>query len=709
LKALSTAQPKEDPRWTKTFFDPKLIFVMQLQLIGPHPFGADKQEAQPAHIGTIFPEQGVLYTQPPPVHAWQRQGFIDWLNGQRTAKAQPSLTPAEEDRICEESVDLIFEPGLILIRPNPARMDLAFSADELLQKLVSKRQIKFLSLSDPRVRESIKNRGEAWRLSSIPKTREGREKLLSNSKVAIQGQPIYYYNRLTGTRWLTFQELERLGALDNSALARHLQEIADHAFRFNRLDRPEIDFFAADLRKFGARDFAGVLYEQLTPEQLRTKYESLKEHFRMAVHEAFRKDDCKNKAWAERILSTLFLEGNEAQTEQILSGLSPEFFMQVEWLPGGRFEEGEFIFDSIFDEPATQLENAELQRLCDPRARGIIFNFIRDYGDLQYVNVGRVPEPLSLDRPKENCRRGVYIAELKSRSREQPIKRFMRLQKWGVWEHLEEGKDLLTSIEESEDYTDYCLDRRLGCLQLGMNLTRRVIVRRLSEMYAGANQRYRGQPIRTTYFEREYLPGIASDKVAVERYARPDYAARLAALLGRAAAVSLVVGRSMAEGTRPVFDDGDEVIREGDDGLPSELLVCDHTGAFGDYKSPLDKFAAYYAVPVNKREKLLLNPVEFAEAYLAALREQFIHIRDDYRKRRRAFDSLFNHCKYDLAGSFAVRWEYVLRRMDQANVDSLIQVIRGQIRILNGVKTQPPANGQELRIVGGTPAIASVE
>jgi len=267
-----------------------------------------------------------------------------------------------------------------------------------------------------------------------------------------------------------------------------------------------------------------------------------------------------------------------------------------------------------------------------------------------------------------------------------------------VWEHLEEGKDMLTSIEESEDYTDYCLDRRLGCLQLGMNLTRRVIVRRLSELYTGVNQRYRGQAIRTTYFEREYLSGIATDKLPVERYAKPGYALKMAALLGRAAGLSLIVGRSMAEGTRPVFDDGDEVIREGDDGLPAELMVCDHTGAFGDYKSPLDTFASHYAVPVNKREKVLPNPVEFAETYLVALREQFIHIRDDYRKRRRAFDTLFKHCKYDLAGSFAVRWEYVLRRMDGANVDALLEKIRGQIGVLNEAKGDAHVDRKEVEV-----------
>ena len=132
------------------------------------------------------------------------------------------------------------------------------------------------------------------------------------SKVGIHGLPIYFYNRLTGTRWLTCQEFENLGKLDDASLARHLQEIADHSMLRNRLGRPEVDFFAADLRRFGARQFAGVAYEQLPPEQLRAKFEELRAHFRSAVHEAFRTDDCHNNAWCERILATLFLEGNES-------------------------------------------------------------------------------------------------------------------------------------------------------------------------------------------------------------------------------------------------------------------------------------------------------------------------------------------------------------------------------------------------------------
>jgi hypothetical protein len=660
---------------------------MQLQLIGPNPLAHDEQGQQLTRIGTLFTDRATLYTMAPGVHAWQRLNFIDHLNQQRAAEGAPALTPEEEQNVEANSVDLVFESDHILIRPDPERMELALTADDLLQTLVSKRKIKFLYVSDSRVREAIKRRGELWRLSALPKSREAKERLVFGSKVGIHGLPIYFYNRLTGTRWLTFEAFEGLSKLDPAALAPHLQEIADHSVRRNRLDRPEIDFFAADFRQFGAKHFEGVAYSQLSPDQLRAKFEDLRNHFRSAVDEAFRKDDCHNKAWCERILLTLFLEGNEAQSEQLLSGLSPEFFLQIEWLPGGRFEEGEFLLDPVFEEAAAAPQDAELQRLCDPRAKDIIFNVIRDYGDLEYINLGSVPESLSLDRPQMEGRRGVFLMEFRPKGEPTPLKRFLRLQKWGVWEHLDEGKDLLGSIQESDEYADYWLDRRLGCRQLGMNLCRRVFMRRLNETYQGRNDRYRGSAIRSTYFEREYVPGMATDKLPLDRYARPDYALKLAALLGRAAAASLIVGRTF-DSERAAFDDGDEVIREGDDGLPSEILVGDHSGAFTEYKLPLERFAAHYARPVNLREAVVPNSREFAEAYLNAFRQQFLHVQGDYRKRRRAFDHLFKDRKYDPAGSFAYRWECALRRLDETDLDKLLEAIRRQIRILADATTQ---------------------
>ncbi|HTL58429.1 MAG TPA: hypothetical protein VL361_22265 [Candidatus Limnocylindrales bacterium] len=660
---------------------------MQLELIGPHPFARDNEGRQLSRIGTLFPSYGTLYTQGPGVHAWQRVKFIEHLNAQRTAKQSPPLTPDEEEAVTADSVDLVFESDHVLIRPDPQRMELACAADELLQTLIPKRQVKFLSVSDGRVREAIKRRGECWRLSSIPKGREAKQRMVLGSKVSIHGLPIYFYNRLTGTRWLTCQEFSNLATLDHDALARHLQEIADHCHRRNRLDRLEVDFFGADRARFGAAQFVGVVYNQLAAEQLRAKFEEIKEAFRSAVPEALQRDDFSNASGCERMISALFLEGNESQTEQILSGLSPEFFLQIDWLAGGRVEEGEFLLDSVFEEAAKHPEDPELQRLCDSRAKDIVFNFIRDYGDLEYINLGCLRESLSLDRPQKEGRRGVFLAEFRARSEPAPIKRFLRLQKWGVWEHLDEGKSLLQAIQESDEYTDYWLDRRLGCRQLGMNLCRRVFMRRLTERYQGRNSLFRSQVIRTTYFEREYVPGMATDKLPLDRYARPGYAVALAPLLGRAAASSIIVGRSF-DGTRAAFDDGDEVLRETEEGLPCEILLGDHSGAFTEYKLPLETFAADYAQPVNRREKLLPHPRDFARAYLAAFRDQFCHIQGDYRKRRPAFDNLFKDSKYDPGGSFAFRWECVLRRLDQTDAERLCNAISRQIKALQSVAAE---------------------
>lgn len=663
---------------------------MDIELIGPHPLARDEEGELRTRIGTLFTDRRALYTRPPGVHAWQRVGYIQILNAQRAEQGLPPLSAEDEETLCANSVDLVFDAEQVLIRPDPTRLSLAFTADELLQTLVSKRHIKFLSVSDAQVREVIKTRGEYWRLSSLPKTREGKKRLVFGSKVAIHGLPIYYYNRLTGTRWLTYQEFESLGQLDPVALAEHLQEIAEHAARTNRFGRPEVDFFAVELRRFGSAEFAGPSFTQLPAAQVVASYQELKARFRSAVHDAYVRDDINDRSWSERMLSTLFLDGSETQTENIVSGLSPEFFLQLEWLPGGRFEEGEFLMDPIFEEANAHPEDAELQRLCDSRAREIILNFTRDYLDLDYINLGCVPESLSLDRPQKEGRRAVYLAEFRVRRQPAPIRRFLRLQKWSVWEHLDEGKDLLAAIQESDEYTDYLQDRRLGCRQLGMNLSRRTVMRRLSEVYMGQAQRYRGQVIRTPYFEREYVPGIATDKLPLDRYTRPGYARALAGLLGTAAASSLIVGRSL-EDARSAFDDGDEVVIENEFGLPVEILVADHSGAFTEYDLPLEKFAAEYARPVNRRAALVLDAGEFAETYLAALEAHYTHIQSDYRKRRRAFDNLFKGRKYDPAGSFAYRWERVLSRLDQTDSARIIQAVRSHLRIARGVVPGPGA------------------
>ena len=131
-----------------------------------------------------------------------------------------------------------------------------------------------------------------------------------------------------------------------------------------------------------------------------------------------------------------------------------------------------------------------------------------------------------------------------------------------------------------------------------------------------------------------------------------------------------------------MFDDGDEVIVEDASGLPACLYVGDHSGAFGEWEKPLLEYASYYAKPVNLRDKYFTQAREFAEAYLVAFAKQFEHVQKDYRLRRRAFDAMFKHTHYDPKGSFSYRWEQVLRRLDQTDLDQLVAEIRRHIWVL---------------------------
>jgi hypothetical protein len=674
--------------WTKAGRD-RMISAMSdagkpLEILGPPFFAVDAEGRLISRLGTLFPRHRTLVTLPG-VHASQRLALVDHLNAQRRALGDRPLTFEEEEVEMAWSVDLFFDPDrTVLIRPDPDNMVLAFEGDVLLQEVVAKQNIKFLFVFNTQVQQRIKERGECWRISPLPRSPEAIRKLVAEAKVAIAEGSIYYYNRANGTRYLTVDEFSRLGALETGALARQLMEIAVFSRSRNRLGNLEVDFFPATPMSFGAKDLADARFAELPESDVRAIYEGLRQRFREAVSPEFRVDDPAFEPWRNRMYTLLVSEPSETLTEEILRGLSPEFFLQIGWLPGASFEEGEVVFDPIFVEADEHPEDARLQQLCDPRARGFIFNFIREYGDLEYVNIGHIQHSLSKKRPVTDGHRDVYIAELKPRSSPQSVVRFIRLLKWGVRERLDEGKDLLRAILETEEYVDWMLDRRLGCRQLGMNLPSRVTIRRFSESYRGPREDLVGQSIRTVYSERDYIPGMATDKVPSWKYAQEDYARILARLLGRAAASNIIVGRTYDEGATVIFDDGDEVVVEGVDGLPTGVLVGDHSGAFGEWRQALQEAAKAYARPVNDRAALVPNPREFAELYLAGFAEWFGHVQGDYRKRRRAFDNLFRHCRYDPKGSFAYRWQCVLQRLDATDGEALVRAIRRHIAVLPG-------------------------
>jgi hypothetical protein len=641
----------------------------RITFIGQPPFALDQGGKLVSRIGTVFPRHAVLVTLPG-VHATQRNAFMDHLRRSRAERGQEPLSRQEEEDEWNEAVDLIMDPDAILIRPDPERMPLAFRADDLLQEIVPKERIKFLGLLNERVREAIKKRGEWWRIMPLPKTPEEMEKMITSSRIGVSGRDIYYYSSATGTRFLTCRQFAELETLDDEALRSHLREIQTLSRRTNAHGHPELAFFPKSASVSGS-DFSALDLPPMEGPTLRRAYHEIREKFQSSVPPQLCSDDPHSVEWRNAMVSALVGTEEVIVSEEKLLGLSPEFFMQIEWLPGGRIEEGELVFDPVLQRPAAE------GRVVDEKPQKFIFNFVREFGDLEFVNIGRVIGSLSR-RPFLYGRRGVYIAVLKQRQSREEIVSVIRMQKQGVREYLEEGYSLLEAMMRSEEYTEYILDRRLGCRQLGMNLPQRVTSKRISETYLRPDGE--SFPVWTTYFEREYIRGVATDKLPPYRFESNEFAVRAARLLGRAAAPNIIVGRCDLRDT-PLFDDGDEVLVSDEHGMPLDIVVTDHTGTFNDCASPLSDFAAGYAAPVNKRLAVLPSPRAFAEAYLDAFLGRFRRIQEDYRRRKRAFDSLFTYRPRQKEGSFAFRWMQVLARLDSTDPAELVRLVKNRLAV----------------------------
>ena len=645
---------------------------MAPKIIGDHPLARDPSGKLRSRIGTVFPRSRTIVTLPG-IHAMQRMAYLDLLAAARAGAGQAPMSREETLAEWEASVDLVFDEGDVLIRPDPENMPLAFDADEVLQEVIPKHRIKFLNVRNEKVRKAVERQGECWRIALLPQSLPEMIHMIASSKVPIGSREIYYYDRVTGTHFLTCQEFASLESLDDAELRRNLIEIRDLSKRFNRLGAAEIRFFMAD-DVFGADDVREHQFEGMDSASLRSVYDSLRRKFEAAVSPEFRRDDLESVQWRSHMYASLLGQDDEAVSEELLLGMSSEFFMQVQWLPGCRIADGELVFDPILDGKAPGNVDPELEVLRDEKCRGIIFNFVREHGDLEYINIGRIVGSLSR-RPAFFGRRDVYVAAFKLRGVDREIVNIVRMQKWGVHEHLGEGKGLLEAILEADEYTEYIFDRRLGCRQLGMNMPRQVTARRLAEKYWGARTEYHGTTIWSTYFQRDYIRGIASDKIPSCRFEDPAYAFQFARLLGEAAAPNLIVGRCDLNG-QVLFDDGDEVVIEDPNGMPAEIVVTDQTGTFVDYLRDLEEFAAAYARPIIRRRQYVADANGFTSAYLDSFADRFTVIKQEYEKRRRAFDTLFPYERRSENGSFAYRWERVLARMQRTNVQSLTSLIK---------------------------------
>lgn len=652
-----------------------------MKILGDAIFAKDSDGRLLSRIGTIFLKTPGIVTLPG-VHVMQRAAWVEELNRLRAEKGQEALSANEAADEAACSVDLIFKGDTVLIRPDPRRMDLAIAADEELQKILPKHRIRFLNTHNVEVRNVLRSRGENWRMAARSVAQEEVVREIEEARSAIALDEIYYYNRLTGTRYVTAAMFTRAASIEDPARRRaQLAEIVKGISSCNRLGQCDVALFPASLPQDLKIDIATLDVKNLDDEALAKRAQALAQDFRMALPVKLRDESVENLVWRNEMNQTLTRGLNEsaATDEDLIQGISPEFYRQIEWLPGARIDGGELVFDTFFDY-AKATQDPELLAMCDDRVKGFIFNAMRLFTSIEYINVGRIAESLARD-PIPGSRRGyVYMFQFKVKDFSEELRYIVRFQKWGVAEHLDEGKDLLQAYLEADDYSDYILDRRLACCQLGMRLSDKLGVGQISEPYHGRNAQYRGRAVPARYFMRAYIPGTASDKVPAARYANPAFARRFAELLGEAAALDMIVGRRSTETGENVFDTNYEVLRPSADGIPTEIAITDHAGAFVAYKEPLEELAVSYARVVTRREKFVPDYASFAKTFVAAFERSLAEAQERYRDNRRAFDNLFLHRPYDTAGSTAYRWHMILERLDACDPKRIARTLAEAIQ-----------------------------
>ena len=651
---------------------------MTVITIGPELLKADNNGRLRSNVATIFMADEVIIITEGPTHFKQRMTYQELINKKRVEQGLPELLGIDNMlEMCECAVDLIVTGTNILIRPEPDKMTLALRADECLQEIAPKSNIRFMYANDPLVQQAIRETGEYWRICPYPKRRIEIIETIDKSRIAISGDLIYYYSAPTGTRYLTYHEFKNLSKMDDEALRSHLIEISNYSAKTNKLGHREVAFFATGA-SFNHKSFEGFDFKSADVQILRTWHSKLSDQFKAAVPPELHRDSTDNRIWSNKIISALINEDkNVTIAGNIVNALTPEFFRMIRWLPGGRFNGRELIFDSVFSQNQNLTSAEELDNLLDRRVKGFIGNFICEFGQIEHINIGRIM-PSIRKRGERNNGHRIYLAEIKLPGENIPVLRILRVLQWGIRERLDLGKDLLIAYNESMEYVDFIKQRRLACGELGMPLPGRIDFKHITEVYNGKQTKYQGEYIWTFYFEREFINGLATDKIPDSFLQEHNFCQSFAKLLGQAAAPNMVVGRMDKKNNCVIFDGGDEMLLSDSKGHPQRLVVADHAGTFYEYTSPLVTFAKAYAKPVIDRLQKVADPDKFTQIYLDAIKQRLLALQEECKMQQNAFKVRFQHSKQG-AGTFPDRWDKALKRLQATDVASLVERIRKEI------------------------------
>lgn len=652
-----------------------------LKVVGPPPFGFGSQERPLSGAATLWIEGRILVTLPM-IHAMQADMLAELPPHDGVDGGMSPGGSGEAGEVRRTYALLHLTPDSIDILLSRNGLEISEAADTLLQEHYPKYRIRFSGVRAPGFIEFIKRKGDFWRVASPPSTVGEMRRFIEDSLAPIAGEPLFYYNPNTGTRFLTVHQLANVARLTPEARLAQLEEVRAFLGRPNARGAPEVELWPKPVAE-PRRLLQTTAWPSLTAEQVEETLARIVLLFREAVPAELRVDDSRLEPWRNAMFRSLSEEPGEARIDHLGGVLGPEFYRQVGWLPGVHFDGEEWVFDPLFD----LKDDVEAQRRCDWVARALVANVVREYADLDYINVARIIRPMS-EHPAEGGRRDVLLMEFKRLSAERETLRVVRFHKWGIREHLDAGNDLLRAILRAHEYADYIFSRRLGCRQLGMSLAEEVTLHYIPEEYLGTNVQLRHSSIWAYYSERDFIAGVATNRIPEEKYSDGTYSLQVAALLGHAAALNLIVGRIRKDpGDNPwrvIFDQGDELMIHNREGEPYSILVCDHSHSFGDYESPLKRYVREYARPVNRRTHLVPDPPAFADEYLRAFRQSFRSAQERYRRKPRAFDNLFLPQQSDGKGNFADRWQCVLRRLNSTSPEKLAEQLLNHLVPLGG-------------------------
>jgi hypothetical protein len=628
--------------------------------------GSQRTDLAAATIGDIFLAQNAII--------WGRGTHMklaeDFQKLYNSLAAERGWTPvSDEARL--NYVALFYVGDNIEIRADADRLDACFEADARLQAhyghLMAPR-IHFLGATNRAIHDAIRDRGALWRIA-----RKSRRELDIRADIANAqrkpltveiDQPIYYLNRVSGTRFVTYATFCGLAQLPDPQLAAVLCEVAEYSAKYNNSQAREVAFFMAD-SLFGSASFKPWDFRALNSDSLRIAHQELCVQFKSRIAKTeFLADDLDSRVWRAQMYEGLTTRaGEEVVDEEQLLGLAPEFFWKVHWLPGGFITaDGIFMPDPVIQAIKDKEDDAQRQSFASEVVSGLIYNHLRRLGQgLESINVGQLTEPLANPDPKQGRREG-YVIVVKERGVLAPDIKTVQMLRWGTRQYLWEGKsrraqrvDILQFNTDALEYMEFVKDRDNGFKQLGGRL--------VDFEFDTIHEHLRGFDFSTFYLERDYVRGIATHNLPGEHFLKREFALDFYRRYGKTIVVpDIVVGR-VDENKRILIDTGIEVCLFNQDGSIADLVVVDVVGIFSDCQTELTSWGREYARPITRRLKFLENPVEAGQVYVDAVVQGFSELRNRILENRAAYWDYMFRDRPDDKEAFKWRWHMILERI----------------------------------------------